>query len=104
MRAGKERAGRCEAGAVYQLTGAAYAKRSHFALRGGSACEGCGCGCFGTWCSMRIGTLALGAAIFAERSSAPGGVGGEIDDAVEVDAECVASGVSHVEGEDEGVM
>ena len=51
---------------------------------------------------IEIGTLPFGVAIFAERSSAPGGVGGDIDDAGEVDAECVASGVSQVDGDGGG--
>lgn len=54
--------------------------------------------------SSEIGMLPLGVAIFADRSSAPGGVDGDIEEAGEVDAECVASGVSHVDGDDGGVM
>ena len=53
-------------------------------------------------CSIDIGTDPEGVAISAVKSSTPGGVGGDTDDAGDVDAECDASGVGGMLGGDEG--
>ena len=99
-----------KSGVVYHITGAANAKRSHLGRR-----TAWGIGSRGRWdrddeceyvcacalayfaacegCSIDMGIEPDGVAILAVKSSLPGGVGGDADDAGEVDAECDASGV-----------
>ena len=52
--------------------------------------------------STDIGTEPLGVAILTVRSTSPGGVGGDAEDAGDVDSERDASGVSGVSGECSG--
>ena len=91
------------------MTGAANANKSHLGRRtvdGIGRCErdDDGFGAIMAWwraiASIDIGIASDGVMILALKSSIPGGVGGDTDDAGDVDVECDASGVGGKLGDD----
>ena len=85
---------------VYHVIGVANANSSPLLGR----CDPRRCGrALPALCTASMGTEPDGDAIFAERSSMPAGVGGDTEDAGDVDVECDASGVSGVPGDVGGV-